>query len=845
MLVVAGEDDSTMEAVEISLGLNFTQAAGGTGNFELFDGDSNMTNWDAPYGGVGGGAAPALILELFADPAGVGGINTPILTWGDPGSGVDQGPFPTTNNGWNGVVFTHDATAQNPVTNNYQYAVHIRPANPAVDKGWNAFKMRAAGTVLLLGNQVVAFLGAMNVGNFTPGNPGDLTTIYPDIFNGSFSLAGSPYDGTWSFKTRLPSFLDNVTVYDGDMDFGAENCVGYNDSDDSDTPNVLLPGALGVGSVPEGVAAATGNAPAAACDGANFANGTRTGLPADDNSSPLYRRTPSINASGLGIAYRLVAPPSAGYPQGQIFLNSNPSGNREWEQFKIQLVDDSGDVTDGACPVGGYPADAAKGYEASDCRTDELPGGVWDIQLDGMDLSNLNFWFFSFKVEPIITEYSIGRLVWYDANSNQAQDLCAGVPCAPELGIPGVDYTVYYFNTVGQVDGAIARQGTTDANGEFLETGLPAGNYRVVVDASNFDPGGPLEGLSSTTGGEIENGVEVGLPACIDTNDPVDCGEPTYNEAIFGYVEKKVECIVTPIKGGTPFIGAVHEIVPNPAGAPAGAITVRTSLNKERFVDNTYGTGAIGWPSGHTFSNLTGSDKMQLALYDTNGVKKLEFVMDYISASSGAPGGFTTLGVSGGDGSFIFPSGGASNIWRVDTSLSVNFRDPVMTPKLTVNSPATNASYAPPAAPYTNWIFDVWYDVTFKTEIFGQAGFGDARLVSVHASPSKTGSNTEVCIYPDAPAVATNDLYETKKNVNKVVAAPGVLGNDIPGGGGALSAVLFAAPTKGTLVGGLNANGSFTYKPNKDFTGEDKFTYQASNANGLSNVATVTIKVKK
>jgi hypothetical protein len=144
-----------------------------------------------------------------------------------------------------------------------------------------------------------------------------------------------------------------------------------------------------------------------------------------------------------------------------------------------------------------------------------------------MDLSNLNFWFFSFKVEPIVTEYSIGRLVWLDANGNGAQEVGPAEP-----GIANVAYTVYDGPLPG---GNVVRTGVTDGNGEFLETGLPAGNYTVVVDSGNFAAAAPLEGLTSTTGGETQNGIEVGLPVCTDTNVPVGCGQPTYNEALFGY----------------------------------------------------------------------------------------------------------------------------------------------------------------------------------------------------------------------------------------------------------------------------------------------------------------------
>ena len=526
--VSAGDDNTTLSAQEITLGLSFTQAAGPTGNFDLFDGDRDQTNWDVLFNcGNGcpgnGAAAPQLIIELFADPAGIGGSGVPIATW-NPGatpSGTELGSFPTANNDWAGVTFTHDPAALNGTE--YLYALHIRPQFPETDKGWNAYKVRAAGTVLLLGNQVVGFIGAMNV-------PNDLTTIYPAYP----SLTPTVYDGTWVFKTKLPAFLGDVTVFDGDMDFGAPDCA-YNDTDDADSSGVP-PFALGSAAVAEGIAAATGNTP---CSAPGV--GIRTGTPAEDNSASAFRRVPTIIPNG--IAYQLKAPGSPANPNGQIFINQNPSGNKEWEQFKIQLVDDASDIPNGPCPAEGYPEDVNKGYPASDCRTTDLPGGVWEIQLDGMDLSNLNFWFFSFKVEPIDNEYSIGRLVWYDANENGVQDLCSGVPCAPELGIANVAYTVYDGPLPG---GTAVRAGVTDANGEFLETGLPAGNYTVVVEASNFAVGQPLNGLTSTTGGETEDGVEVGLPVCIDTNNPVGCGQPGYNEAIFGYVAPGSDGLMAP-----------------------------------------------------------------------------------------------------------------------------------------------------------------------------------------------------------------------------------------------------------------------------------------------------------
>jgi VCBS repeat-containing protein len=89
--------------------------------------------------------------------------------------------------------------------------------------------------------------------------------------------------------------------------------------------------------------------------------------------------------------------------------------------------------------------------------------------------------------------------------------------------------------------------------------------------------------------------------------------------------------------------------------------------------------------------------------------------------------------------------------------------------------------------------------------------------------------------------VASDDSYATPPNTPLVIAAPGVLANDSDADGDSLTAVLAGGPAHGTLA--LNANGSFTYTPNAEFTGSDSFTYKASDGTTDSNVATVSIAV--
>jgi hypothetical protein len=81
-----------------------------------------------------------------------------------------------------------------------------------------------------------------------------------------------------------------------------------------------------------------------------------------------------------------------------------------------------------------------------------------------------------------------------------------------------------------------------------------------------------------------------------------------------------------------------------------------------------------------------------------------------------------------------------------------------------------------------------------------------------------------VSIFVFAPQ-ATNDVYSTPQDAQLTVAAPGVLGNDQPADGHAISATLITNTLHGALS--LNADGSFTYKPASGFFGTDSFVYRA------------------
>ena len=75
----------------------------------------------------------------------------------------------------------------------------------------------------------------------------------------------------------------------------------------------------------------------------------------------------------------------------------------------------------------------------------------------------------------------------------------------------------------------------------------------------------------------------------------------------------------------------------------------------------------------------------------------------------------------------------------------------------------------------------------------------------------------------------------------EVVAGEGVLFNDTDADGDRLTAILQSGPANGRLS--LNLDGSFTYTPDSGFTGEDSFTYVASDGELDSGVARVFIEV--
>ncbi|TNF30273.1 MAG: hypothetical protein EP314_01730, partial [Bacteroidetes bacterium] len=219
---------------------------------------------------------------------------------------------------------------------------------------------------------------------------------------------------------------------------------------------------------------------------------------------------------------------------------------------------------------------------------------------------------------------------------------------------------------------------------------------------------------------------QVRIKFCVSTEPPcgIECYIPAEGELCFASPDQ-------PNAGAESFWTSEWSTDQN-----TGLMTLRMTLAKT-FVDNTYGTNVVGWPGSHSFNQLVGSDHLQIALFDANDAKKLEFKMDYITADGSAPSGYSCLGLDG-DGDMIF--GNSTYIVDITSSLDKNFNE--FGYVLTSNSPATNANYDPNPS-YPNWIYEVWYEVVVDLNAFGNVGFGYPDVTSVHASPSKTGNNSE------------------------------------------------------------------------------------------------------
>jgi PKD repeat protein len=145
-----------------------------------------------------------------------------------------------------------------------------------------------------------------------------------------------------------------------------------------------------------------------------------------------------------------------------------------------------------------------------------------------------------------------------------------------------------------------------------------------------------------------------------------------------------------------------------------------------------------------------------------------------------------------------------------------------------------------------SWDFDDGTGSTSQSPSHSYAAGGtyQVKLTVIDNNGAGATVQHDVTVTPPPPPnqapSAVPDTYSTPQDAALTVAAPGVLANDTDPDGDALIAQLVGSTANGTVS--LQSDGSFTYTPNAGFTGDDSFSYTASDGS-LTSTATVTITV--
>jgi hypothetical protein len=176
------------------------------------------------------------------------------------------------------------------------------------------------------------------------------------------------------------------------------------------------------------------------------------------------------------------------------------------------------------------------------------------------------------------------------------------------------------------------------------------------------------------------------------------------------------------------------------------AIHVRLTFSPT-FVDNSYGSNAMGWDRGHKFKDLLGSDHARVILLDAAGETIFDLDLDYISEDPDSPCGYGSLGPMGGSGSVNTGDTDAILGWSTSLDDNLNLRGYC---QFTEDSPRSDPSCSV-ISDAPGWDFRVVYDVWMRADAFAPAGFGTAHMDSVHASPSKGEDNTVEVTPGDCP----------------------------------------------------------------------------------------------
>ncbi len=261
----------------------------------------------------------------------------------------------------------------------------------------NSFKIRSTGATFVVAGNSYGFTG------YGPSDPFSLLYL------------ASNFRGAFHFFFDVPDPTSVIDLWDGDFDVAT-------DSDDANSPSL----------------------PAFPYTASTRAQGAIPGNPPDDNLPSTPFRI------GPGIHYRLTS------PDGWSVTNTNPSGNQEWELFRV-VAPDAAQVSDPdvVAPVG---------------AGELLPAGTYSWDWQGVDGRNTGF------IHPQYNLYAValggvGDRVWRDEDGDGIQD-------SGEAGVPGIQ--VQLFNADGSpafTYGDVLAVTTTNAEGVYGFSDIAPGQY--------------------------------------------------------------------------------------------------------------------------------------------------------------------------------------------------------------------------------------------------------------------------------------------------------------------------------------------------------------------------------
>jgi len=273
---------------------------------------------------------------------------------------------------------------------------------------------------------------------------------------------------------------------------------------------------------------------------------------------------------------------------------------------------------------------------------------------------------------------------------------------------------------------------------------------------------------------------------------------------------------------------------------------------------NAYGAIDVGCydPSGvqKWFNSVvkTGYNSVSPTDAKLSTARGLLFMVTNLVSSTGGPNGYGAECLNASNGVVVWQkifsvsynlNGITPTPWVLD-----QYGDPIFTGGLTGQTRALNRFQTIKLDAATGATrFQVTYNGTFASTFnYPTAitvGPDDEPLIwGQTASPFGPGSNDSFVIkYADAHApICVNDAYTCVENTALPTTDPSVFANDRDISGATCH--LVAGPTHAKTFS-ISTAGKITYTPAANFKGTDTFTYDATNAYGTSNVATVTITV--